>query len=43
MEGGVLVECAVDVVGALEGVEMAGSQGFFAAGPAYEVFCGGTG
>lgn len=39
MERRVLVEGTVDVVGALEGVEVAGAEGFFAAGPADEVFC----
>lgn len=39
MERWVLVEGAVDVVGAFEGVEVAGAEGFFAAGPANEVFC----
>lgn len=34
----VLVECAVDVVGALQGVEVPGAQRLFAAGPADEVF-----
>lgn len=39
MERWVLVEGAVDVVGAFEGVEVAGAEGFFAAGPADKVFC----
>ena len=34
-----MVEGAVYVVGAFEGVEVAGAEGFFAAGPADEVFC----
>jgi hypothetical protein len=40
-----VVECAVDVVGALECVEMAGAECFFTAGPADKVFClwGGEG
>lgn len=43
LQGGVLVEGAVDVVGALQRVEVAGAEGFFAAGPADEVFRGWTG
>jgi hypothetical protein len=43
LEVGVLVEGAVDVVGAFEGVEVAGAEGFFAAGPADEVFGCGAG
>jgi hypothetical protein len=34
----VLVKGAVDIVRALEGIEMAGPKRFFAAGPANEVF-----
>lgn len=37
LEVGVLVEGAVDIVGALEGVEVAGPEGLFAAGPADQV------
>lgn len=39
MERWVLVEGAVDIVGAFEGVEVASAEGFLAAGPADEVFC----
>lgn len=39
MKRWVLVEGAVDVVRAFEGVEVAGAESFFAAGPAYQVFC----
>lgn len=42
LEVGVLVEGTVDVVGAFEGVEVAGPEGFFAAGPADEVFGSGA-
>lgn len=37
-----MVEGTVDIIGALEGVEVAGTEGFFAAGPADEVFSGRT-
>ena len=43
LEGGVLVEGAVDVVGALLGVEDARAEGFDAVGPADEVFGGRVG
>lgn len=40
LQGRVFVEGAVEVVGALVGVVVAVAEGFFAQGPADEVFCG---